>query len=88
MALIPANSRLPSLPTETHAHVLSYCDAQTLGRACLVSFAFLELAGPLLYEHINITGFAQLESMFYNEVRSKVNLCPCSLLRTASDLQG
>ena len=68
MTELVASSRPPSLPTETHAHILSYCDAQTLARASRVSLAFLQLAGPHLYEHITIRGFKQLERMFYREV--------------------
>ena len=63
-----SSSHLPALPTETHAHILSYCDDQTLGRACLVSPAFLELASPLLYTHVAITGFDQLVKLFYDDV--------------------
>ena len=68
---MPATLRsrpLPSLPTETHAHILSYCDAQTLGRASLVSLAFLEIASPHLYGHITITGLAKLNRLFYQDV--------------------
>jgi hypothetical protein len=59
---------LSSLPTETYQHILSFCDPSTLGRASLVSLAFLELAGPFLYRDVNVTGFDQLERLFYSEV--------------------
>ena len=59
---------LPSFPTETHAHILSYCDQQTLARISATSSTFLELAGPLLYRHITITGFDQLQRLFYTDV--------------------
>ena len=51
------------LPTETYQHILSFCDGDTLGRASLVSLAFLELASPHLYGHIIITGLAQLKAV-------------------------
>lgn len=70
---------LPSLPTETYSHILSFCDGDTLGRASLVSLAFLELASPHLYGHIIITGLAQLNRLFYSEVSTTL-LSPLPLL--------
>ena len=51
--------RIPPLPTETKAHILSYCDQQTLGRAAGASLELLELAGPLLYQDITVKGYNQ-----------------------------
>jgi hypothetical protein len=63
---------LPSLPTETHEHILSFCDQQTLGRACLVSLAFLELASPHLHRDITIHGFLHLDKLLHpDEVRTR-----------------
>jgi hypothetical protein len=77
---------LPALPTETHAHILSFCDPQTLGRACRVSLAFLELASPHLYGDITIRGYEQLKTLFYDvqdEVRGSVS--PCAHIRRRND---
>lgn len=71
MAPPSSQKPLPLLPTETHAHILSYCDPDTLAHASTVSFAFLQLASPLLYcRDLTITGYDQLQRLFYNEVRS------------------
>ena len=59
---------LPSLPIETKGHILSFCDSQTLGRATQVSLAFLELAGPILYEHVTVTGYDQLRRLIDGRV--------------------
>ena len=59
---------LPYLPLETKAHILANCDVQTLGRATQVSLAFLELAGPILYEHITVTGYNHLQRLIDGQV--------------------
>ena len=69
---------LPLLPLETKAHILTFCDAPTLAQASLVSLTFLELASPRLYGHITITGFDQLDRLFYKEVSELSRAC-CSV---------
>ena len=61
---------LSSLPTETHAHILAFCDDSTLATVSAVSFAFLEMALALLYRDLTVTGYASLEQLFYNEART------------------
>ena len=47
---------LPSLPIELKGEILTHCDADTLAKASSASLAFLQLASPLLYEHITFVG--------------------------------
>ena len=66
---INPSGRLPlSLPLEMKAEILSYCDVQTLGRAARVSFAFLAIAGPILYEDVTVKGFAHLRQLIDGHV--------------------
>lgn len=63
MALQPV-APLPDLPLELEREILTFCDPATLAKACQVSFAFLELASPLLYTHISLVGPDGLEKLF------------------------
>ena len=56
-------------PLETHAAILRYCDVPTLAVSSRVCLAWLELIGPILYEHITIKGRDTLEMMIRSEVR-------------------
>ena len=60
--------RLPHLPLETQAAILRFCDVSTLAVSSRVSLAWLELAGPILYEHITIRSKDQLEMMIRSDV--------------------
>lgn len=51
----PSLQALPSLPWETVEHIYSFCDQETLVSLSLVSFGSWELAGPILYEKVEIT---------------------------------
>ena len=70
---------LPHLPFETQAHILRFCDRPTLAVSSRVSLAWLELAGPILYEHVIVRGREQLEMMIRTEVSRS-----CSLSRSTS----
>ena len=58
----------PPLAIEVITQILSWCDQQTLGRVCRASNALLHFAGPLLYKHVTVTGYRQLERLFYLDV--------------------
>ena len=68
MSIDSSGHLLPHLPLEMKAEILSYCDVQTLGRAAQVSFAFLELAGPILYADVTVKGFAHLRRLIDGHV--------------------
>ena len=59
---------LPALPVELHDAILALADTQTLARCCSVSMAFLELASPLLYQHVHIDGVTVLGQPFCDRV--------------------
>ena len=71
---------LPNLPLEVHHHILRLCDPPTLAITSLVSFAFLELSSPLLYNDVNITLGKQTEQLFCSRVSHalirNLVLCP------------
>ena len=46
----------PPLPLELKGEILSHCDASTLANASSVSLAFLQLASPVLYNHVTFVG--------------------------------
>ena len=71
MPVISSRRPLPQLPLETQAAILRFCDVSTLAVSSRVSLAWLELAGPVLYEHITITGGKkQLDMMIRSTVSS------------------
>ena len=47
------------------AHIYSYCDTPTLAMLSLVSFGSWELAGPILYEHVEIVDLDGLAFLFF-----------------------
>ncbi|KAL7409882.1 hypothetical protein BDY24DRAFT_418402 [Mrakia frigida] len=57
--------RLQAIPWETLLHIFSYCDQPTLASISLVSFGCWELAGPLLYEDVEINDLDGLASLFF-----------------------
>ena len=74
----PINYRcLPHLPAETYSHILSFCEPDVLADASRVSLAFLELAGPILYRHVTITGLNQLDKLFHREASAIPVFLPC-----------
>ena len=46
-------------------HVYSFCDISTLAAICLMSFESWEMAGPFLYEHVEIRSFDGLKALFF-----------------------
>ncbi|KAL7409393.1 hypothetical protein BDY24DRAFT_219566 [Mrakia frigida] len=60
--------RLQAIPWETLQHIFSYCDQASLFAISLVSFGCWELAGPLLYENVEITSLDGLASLFFIKV--------------------
>ena len=76
----PQPSILPPLPLEVKGHILSLCDQGTLAVASRVSLAFLELAGPILYEHVHIDGLDSLFSMLNSRVSNETPPIRCSRL--------
>lgn len=58
----------PVVPLEIKAHILSFCNPSTLAAACRVSFAFLGLASPHLYQHVELDTCEQLELLFCDSV--------------------
>ena len=59
---------LPFLPLEVKGHILRFCEVGTLAVSSRVCLAFLEMAGPILYKDITITGKEQLEKLVRSEV--------------------
>ena len=53
-----------SLPWEVIGAVCEQADEATLVQLCLVSFGMLELAGPLLYRHVNIATVDRMHSFY------------------------
>ena len=66
----PDSRALPHLPLETQAAILRFCDPSTLAASSRVCLAWLELAGPILYEHITIKGREQLDLLISLEVQA------------------
>jgi hypothetical protein len=46
-------------------HIYSFCDVATLVALSLVSFGSWELAGPILYEQVEITSLDALKALFF-----------------------
>ena len=46
-------------------HIFSHCDQPTLFCICLASFACWQLAGPILYETVEINNLDALISLFF-----------------------
>lgn len=64
-----SSAPLPILPIEIKAAVLSFADQPTLAAACRTSLALLQLAGPLLYESIEVETHRALRLLFCPTVR-------------------
>lgn len=72
-----------SLPWEVIGAVCEQADEATLVQLCLVSFGMLELAGPVLYRHVNINLIEEIYLFFIC-----VSLPFVDSDRAASDLES
>ena len=61
VVIIPAAHRLP---WETLLAICKQADQSTVAQLCLVSFGMVELAGPVLYEHVALASPEAIRSFF------------------------
>lgn len=54
-----------SLPWEMLQHIYSHCDTCTLAVLCLVSFESWKMAGPVLYEHVDLKSVDGVKAFFF-----------------------
>lgn len=52
------------LPWETLLAICKQADQSTVAQLCLVSFGMVELAGPVLYEHVALASPEAIRSFF------------------------
>lgn len=60
---------IAALPVELKREILRFCDPRTLSIASMASFAFLELASPILYHDVDLASSAALQRFFCPRVR-------------------
>ena len=54
-----------SLSWDVLQYIYSHCDTFTLAVLCLVSFESWEMAGPFLYEHVELKSIDGVKAFFF-----------------------